>query len=204
MKTLIAIPAMEQMHSLTVQCLANLRQIGETRTDFIVRMPVDMARNTFARRACEEGFTHILWIDSDMMFEPDLMERLAADLEAGYDIVTGLYFKRKLPPEPVIYKNLDFGHGTSEIYFDYPQNALFPVAGCGFGGLMMKTEVVADTEEPPFDLIPGYSEDLSFCIRMAEKGRKIGCDSRIKLGHLGTIIFGEKLYRHPNGGDTMK
>ena len=197
MKTLIAIPAMEQMHSLTVQCLANLRQIGETRTDFIIRMPVDMARNTFARRACEEGFDRILWIDSDMVFEPDMMERLSADLDTGLDCVTGIYFKRKFPAEPVLYKDLGTDTGEAETYADYPQDALFEVAGCGFGGVLMRTEILADMEDPPFEMFPGYSEDLSFCIRMAQKGRKIHCDSRVKLGHLGTIIFSEKLYRHP-------
>lgn len=197
MRTLIAIPAMEQMYSLTVQCLENLRPVGETRTDFIIRMPVDMARNTFARRACEEGFDRILWMDSDMVFEPDLLERLSADLDEGRDIVTGVYFKRKFPAEPVLYKSLGTDTGEAVTYDDYPQDALFPVAGCGFGGVLMRTEVLADLDEPPFAMIPGYSEDLSFCIRMEEKKRPIFCDSRVKLGHLGTIIFSEKLYRHP-------
>lgn len=203
MKTLIAIPAMEQMQTLTVQCLANLRQIGTTRTDFMVRMPVDMARNKLAKRACEEGFDHILWIDSDMYFEPDLMERLAEDLDQ-YDVVTGLYFKRKFPAEPVLYKSIDMEKMQAETYWDYPHDALFPVAACGFGGVLMKTEALANTDDPPFEMFPGYSEDLSYCIRAAEKGWKIGCDSRVKLGHIGTVIFGEKMYKHPKGGEPMK
>ena len=28
---------------------------------------------------------------------------------------------------------------------------------------------------------------------------RIACDSRIKLGHMGTIVFQEKLYKHPKG-----
>ena len=83
MRTMIAIPAMEQMYAWTAQCLANLEHIGEVKTAFLVRMQVDMARNVLAKKAIEEGYDRILWIDSDMAFEPDLMRRLTEGLEAG-------------------------------------------------------------------------------------------------------------------------
>ena len=201
MKTLIAIPAMEQMFSWTVQCLENLRRVGECETAFIVRMQVDAARNTLAKQALDKGCDRILWLDSDMTFEPDMMERLSADLEAGYDVVTGLYFKRTFPLEPVIYKGIQVGDGEcetrAETYWDYPQDQLFDIAGCGFGGVLMKTEVLQDLKEPPFQPFLHLSEDLSFCVRMLENKRKIGCDSRVKMGHMGTIVFSEKLYKHP-------
>lgn len=197
MKTLIAIPAMEQMHSWTAQCLQNLRLVGECRTDFIIRMQVDMARNTLAKRALEEGFDRVLWVDSDMTFQPDMMERLSEGLDAGWDVVTGIYFKRTFPLEPVIYRQLDIEDGQALTYWDYPQDQIFRVAGCGFGGVMMKTEIMADLDEPPFTPFLHFSEDLSFCVRMAEKGRMIACDSRVKLGHMGTIVFNEKMYKRP-------
>ena len=196
MKTLIAIPAMEQMHSWTVQCLEKLMRVGECDTEFIIRMQIDMARNVLAQKACEGGYDRILWLDSDMTFEPDLMERLSDDLEQ-YDIVTGLYFKRTFPLEPVIYSSL--AEGKADTYWDYPRDELFPIAGCGFGGVLMRTEVLRDLSEPPFLPFLHLSEDLSFCVRMAEKGIKIACDSRIKMGHMGTIVFSEKLYKHPKG-----
>lgn len=196
MKTLIAIPAMEQMHSWTVQCLETLRRVGECDTEFIIRMQIDMARNVLAQKACEGGYDRVLWLDSDMTFEPDLMERLSDDLEQ-YDIATGLYFKRTFPLEPVIYSSL--AEGKAVTFWDYPQDSLFEVAGCGFGGVLMRTEVLRGLSEPPFLPFLHLGEDLSFCARMAEKGRKIACDSRIKMGHMGTIVFSEKLYKHPKG-----
>lgn len=198
MKTMIAIPAMEHMHSWTTQCLENMVRVGDCRTEFILRMPVDMARNTLAKRALEEGFDRVLWIDSDMTFKPDLMERLNARLDEGWDVVSGLYFKRTFPIEPVIYRQLDIEASQAVTYWNYPQDQIFRIAGCGFGGVMMRTEVMADLEEPPFTPFLHFGEDLSFCIRMAEKGRKIACDSSIKLGHMGTIVFNEKLYKHPD------
>ena len=150
MKTMIAIPAMEQMHSWTTQCLENMVRVGDCKTEFIVRMEVDRARNTLAKKAMEEGFDRILWIDSDMTFNPDLMERLNARLDEGWDVVTGIYFKRTFPLEPVIYKHIDTETPKAETYWDYPQDQLFEVAGCGFGGVMMKDEVLYDLEEPTF------------------------------------------------------
>lgn len=195
MKTLIAIPAMEQMYSITSYCLDNMRRVGEYMTDFLVRLNVDTARNLLAKRALEEGCDRILWIDSDMTFEPDLMERLSTDLDEGWDMVSGLYFKRSLRVEPVIYKSIDKQTHDAVTYWDYPQNALFPVAGCGFGGVMMKTDILNGLTEPPFKPLPHIGEDLSFCLRM--EGKKIACDSRVKMGHLGTIIFSESMYKHP-------
>ena len=193
MRTLIAIPAMDQMHSWTAQCLMNLRQTGECRTDFVIRAPVDKARNTLALRAVREGFDRVLWIDSDMVFGPDLMERLSADMDEGWDIVTGLYFLRAMPTAPVIYKSVTAEPPAAEAYADYPADALFPVAGCGFGGVLVRTEVFAEMTEPPFRQFPHMSEDLSFCVRA--KGRKMACDSRVKLGHLGCMVYGEEMYR---------
>lgn len=199
MKTLIAIPAMEQMFSWTVQCLEKLRRVGECETEFVIRAAVDTARNILAKKALEGGFDRILWIDSDMSFEPDMMERLSADLDAGWDVVTGIYFKRTFPVEPVIYKALDMEkeRDRAETYWDYPQDAVFPVAGFGFGGVMMRTDILLSLNEAPFDCYPGMSEDLSFCVRMAEQGNRMACDSRVKLGHCGTILFSEKLYKRP-------
>ena len=87
---------------------------------------------------------------------------------------------------------------TAETYWDYPKDALFPIAGCGFGGVMMKTECLAEMEELPFNMMPGLSEDFSCCVRMARLGKKMACDSRVKMGHIGLSIYSEKLYQSPD------
>ena len=199
MKTLIAVPAVEKMFSLTAQCIANIRYVGDCETRFAIGYPVDVARNMLAEYALKNGFDRILWIDSDMTFAADIMERLSADLNAGWDIVTGLYFKRMLPAEPVIYKEVT-RTPSAEPFLDYPKDAIFPIAGCGFGGVLMKTEVMADLKEPPFKTFDGMSEDLSFCLRM--QGKSIACDSRVKLGHIGRLVYTDNLYDHPEGDNV--
>ena len=46
-------------------------------------------------------------------------------------------------------------------------------------------------------MIPGLSEDFSCCVRLAKNGRKMACDSRVKLGHIGLSVYNEHLYKHP-------
>lgn len=186
---------MQQIYTATVQHLMNLRLAGDCEVKFAIGYQVDHARNLLAEYAIKNDFDRILWIDSDMAFPPDLLERLSEDLK-DWDAVTGLYFKRMFPTEPVIYKRVST-EPIAEAYLDYPKESIFPVKGCGFGGILMKTDLLKDMTEPPFTPFPNVSEDLSFCLRM--KG-KLACDSRVKLGHIGLSVYSEQLYIHPNGG----
>lgn len=198
MKTLIAVPTLDSMFSMTAQCIANIRLVGDCETKFAIGYPVDTARNLLAEYALKNDFDRILWIDSDMTFSPDILERLGEDLNE-WDLVSGLYFKRTLPAEPVIYKSVTF-KPSAEVYSDYPREAVFPIAGCGFGGVLMKTEIMKDLQEPPFKMFDGISEDLFFCLRM--KGKKMACDSKVKLGHIGRLVYTEYLYEHQEGNNV--
>ena len=42
--------------------------------------------------------------------------------------------------------------------------------------------------------MPGLGEDYSFCWRVAQIGKKMWCDSRVKLGHVGQHIYTEEDY----------
>ena len=200
-KVLIAVPALDTMPTQTAYSMLALKRDCPSRFSFIVRASCADARNMLAREAIESGADRVLWIDSDMVFQEDLMLRLGEDLDAGWDMVCGLYFKRELPVTPVIYKRVEMANGV-EPYRDYPKDSLFPVAGCGFGAVMMTTELLTRADSfktGPFTLLPNLSEDLSFCKRAAAVGARMACDSRIKVGHVGVIAYGEAMYRHPGG-----
>lgn len=200
-KVLIAVPALDTMPTQTAYSMLSLKRDCPSRFSFIVRASCHDARNLLAREAIESGADRVLWIDSDMVFQDDLMLRLGEDLDAGWDMVCGLYFKRELPVTPVIYRRVEMANGV-EPYRDYPKDSLFPVAGCGFGAVMMTTDLLtrADTHKTgPFTPLPHLSEDLSFCKRAAAVGARMACDSRIKVGHVGVIAYGEQMYKHPGG-----
>lgn len=197
-KTLIAIPAMDMCPVPFAYSLATLRRDCPSRISVISGAAVHESRNVLAREAVESGCDRVLWLDSDMSFDDDLMIRLGADLDAGWDMVCGIYFKRRLPMTPVIYRSIEATTGKCEVYVDYPRDSLFEIAGCGFGAVMMKTELLTRADSfktGPFTPLLHLSEDLSFCLRAGNAGARIGCDSRVKVGHVGQMVFGENMYR---------
>jgi hypothetical protein len=200
-KVLIAVPALDTMPTQTAYSMLNLKRDCPSRYSFIVRANCADARNMLAREAIESGADRVLWIDSDMVFDEYLMTRLNMDLDmaAGWDMVCGLYFKRELPTTPVIYKDINAQTGTATPYMNYPRDEMFFIAGCGFGAVMMTTELLKCVGDYPFTPLPHLSEDLSFCKRATDAGARIACDSRIKVGHVGVITYSEAMYKHPGG-----
>ena len=196
-RVLIAVPALDVMPVQTAYSMLSLKRDCPSRFSFIVRASCHDARNLLAREAIESGADRVLWIDSDMVFGEDLMIRLGEDLDAGWDMVGGIYFRREIPTSPLVYRRID-ADGT-EVWGDYPRDSLFACAGYGFGAVMMTTELLKKLGDYPFTPMAHLSEDLSFCARAQEAGAKIACDSRVKVGHVGQIVIGEPMYRRPEG-----
>lgn len=194
MRTLVAIPCLDSVPTQFMQALVGLRRVGDVTLSVTVSTLVHNARNILAKQAVDEGFDRILWLDSDMVFEPDLMERLSADLDEGRDFVTAVYYKRKAPFTPVIYKDVGFylENGLmspkAECIRDFPKDEIFEVNACGFGAVMHTVDIlnqVGGRFGPPFAMLPSFGEDISFCMRLEELGIKMYADPRIKLGHIG-------------------
>ena len=209
MRTLIAIPCMDTIQTLFFASYLKLRKPGdETVTAVTTSSLIYDARNTLAQIAVNGGYDRIFWIDSDMIFEPDLLERFHADLDEGRDMVCGLFFTRKNPVRPVIYERLERIDEDGRLMNDaqpmedYPRDSVFPVAGCGFGAVMMNVDLlrrVGDAFGPPFTPLPSHGEDFAFCIRARHLGTAIWCDSRIKLGHAGVSVINEETYNAIRG-----
>jgi len=195
MKTLIAIPCMDYLEADFVDCLTQmlLHHRGEVEVRFLKASLVYDARNQLTKHALEAGgYDFILWLDSDMTFGPDLLDRLLEDME-GRDAVTGLCFGRRPPFKPCIYSDLKVDVQGNTItpsvtpYWDYPRDAVFPVEACGFACLMMRTDVLAAMGiygGVPFFPVAGLGEDLTFCWRAKKLGVAFYCDSRLKIGHI--------------------
>ena len=204
MKTLIAIPCMDQVPAMFAKSLLGMRAVGECEYAFVMGSLIYDARNKLANKAIEEGFDRILWLDSDMIFEPDTQERLHARLDEGYDMVSGLYMTRKRPYKPTIFKELamhelEDGKMMPEAvcYLDYPYDSVFEIAACGFGCCLMKVDLVKEIRDRtglPFSPVLGFGEDLSFCIRCMDVNRKVYCDSSVKAAHIGYCTVTEETF----------
>lgn len=200
MKTLIAVPCMDTVATPFCQSLVTLNKVGECSISFNVGSLVSESREHLAARALNSGADYVLWFDSDMMFAPDTMEKLVKHMEDGYDIVSGLYFRRRPPFTPVLFKRLFIQNEVclQEDYNEYPEDGLFEVEGIGFGCVMMKTEVLLSCIAKYgtcFSMIGRNGEDVSFSMRARNCGYKIMCDPTIQCGHISYTTITDSFYR---------
>ena len=207
MKILIAIPCMDYIEADFVECLTALvsrYSPDEVEVKYLKASLVYDARNQLTKYVLDKGcYDFVLWLDSDMTFTPDLLDRLMEDIE-GRQAVTGLCFGRRPPFKPCIYKKLDVEQTatpsgpmlmpTCENWFDYPRDQIFEVQACGFACVLMRTEVLEKmlVYGVPFFPVGGLGEDLTFCWRARKQGITFHCDSRLKIGHIMRISVDEK------------
>ena len=143
------------------------------------------------------GADYIFWLDSDMVFEPDILIRMMDEIEPN-TILTGLYFRRSAPFSPVLFDKLEMtDKGCEWTDFKEIPDKLFEVGGCGFGCVLMPTEAILSVvlqHTHMFNPMNGVGEDLAFCWRARQSGYKIVCDPQIKLGHVGHTVIDENFY----------
>ena len=203
MKTLIAIPCMDVIEADFTDCLTELllhHNPGEIEVKYLKASLVYDARNQLAKYVRDRGcFDYVLWLDSDMTFEPDLLDRLLEDIE-GRQAVSGLCFGRRPPFRPCIFNRLEVEqkgqmiHPHADNWYDYPRDQLFEVEACGFACLLMRVDVLEamGIYGVPFFPIAGMGEDLTFCWRARKLDIRFHCDSRLKIGHIMRISVDEK------------
>ena len=196
MKTLIAVPCMDTVDAYFARSLAQMARVGDCIVEFEVGTLVNFARDKLAGKAIGAGCDFILWLDSDMVFQEDLMVRLMADIQQGdRDFVTGIYHYRKPPYKPVIWEKFSrkeiHGKAEQEQYLSYPKDRMFEVEACGFGGCLMRTRMVEPIMEKYsalFSQMDRCGEDMSFCARATAMGYKLWADPSIQMGHRGYMI----------------
>lgn len=204
-KILIAIPCMDMIDTAFVQSLMGLDIDGETRIRFLPGSLVYDSRNQLTEIARANGCEYIFFVDSDMTFRGDVLQKLLADAEENnIDVVTGLCFTRKQPIRTAIVKKCEYSQDEdgqlfpdAVNYMDYPKDELFPVEACGMACCLIRMSCVDNVLEHfglPFSPAQGWGEDLSFCIRARELGHKIYCDSRVKVGHIAKTVITEEVF----------
>lgn len=150
--------------------------------------------------------THVMFVDSDIMFEPaDVLALVQEDVE----VIGGGYPKKNLPIDYVINPSVD----------GFQDEGKIEVMRLGTGFLLIKRHVFSRIAEASphlkyvddcgldpslnpylyayFDcgLAPGHnvymSEDWMFCNRWRDLGGKVYLSKRFALGHVGTFLFSE-------------
>lgn len=198
-RVLICVPCMDMVNAQFCQSLATLRRSCETQIIFQIGSLIYNSRNQLAGLAIKGGYDYTFWLDSDMVFAPETLEYMIEVLEEkNLDILSGLYFRRQPPFTPVIFSELEINdegcHWEDNI--DIP-DSLFEVEGIGFGCVLMRTEIFIEVFNKfgnPFTPLVGVGEDLSFCWRARQLGRRIWVDPHILLGHVGYQLVTKQFY----------
>ena len=81
MKLMIAVPTTDYVHADFLKSLVRLtEELGRRRIAYRVEIAagtlVYIARNRLACKAINENFTHVLWLDSDMVFSEKILDDL--------------------------------------------------------------------------------------------------------------------------------
>jgi len=163
----------------------------------------------------------LFFIDTDMGFRPDSMERLlfAADRDTR-PVVGGLCFAMKhigpdgyggqrVMPVPTLFmfaRNKDQGVGFAN-RFIYPPDALVQVAGTGAAFLLIHRSALERIRRTAgdrwFDFVQygdgtQVSEDLSFCWRLNEAGIPVFVHTGVQVTHHKELWLGAGDYPMPD------
>lgn len=195
-KLLIAIPSVDYIHFKFSESLSRLMKwLTENGVDYRVEFKggtlVYMARDylvDFAFR-WNKGFTHVLWLDADMVFEPDIFEKLYVD---GKDFVTGLYRGRHGKKNLCVFKTLTPPTRFENEDVKEHRGEIFEIAASGFGCVLTTVKLLENMAgEYGSSFAPEGStgEDIMFCKRAAQLGYKMYCDPKVHVGHISQSII---------------
>lgn len=177
------------------------------------------ARNMAAKIFLDERKAEwLFWVDTDMGFAPDIVDRLieAAD-PVERPIVGALAFSYRetepdglggwrCTPTPTIFDwaKLDSGEMGFSVRFDYPQNTLVPVAGTGSACILIHRSALEQMREQYgpnwYDKVPNtttgqvVSEDLSMCLRAGAMQIPIHVHTGVQTTHQKTLWLAEGDY----------
>lgn len=201
-KIMIAVPCMDQVPAPFAQSLAMIRKPDDdVACSFQMGSLIYTSRNNLSLQAMKAEFDYMLWLDSDMVFQQDLLIKMKQVMdEKDLDFLTGLYFRRVPPFTPVLFDQLDIAEDGSCTWTDFKDvpEGMFKVGGCGFGCVLIKTDVLFDVQAKfgeLFNPIANMGEDLSFCWRARQCGYDIWCDPSLVCGHVGYTIINDKFYK---------
>ena len=197
-RLMIAVPTNDYVHADFVVSLtkltAELTRKGIAHSvEIQAGTLVYIARNRLACKAVNEKFTHVLWLDSDMTFQPTVFEDL---MDCGKDMVCGAFVSRRPPYGPCIYQSIKKNDIRKVEDFGLTP---FRVDGCGFACVLTTTELIGAVQQKygtAFQPTDYYGEDLAFCWRVKGIGREIWCEPTVRPGHIAHVAVhaGEHLF----------
>jgi len=159
-------------------------------------MTVPDARNFIVKKAIDEGYDYIFFVDDDDIIPRNALVQL---IHHKADIVGGFYYRKYTPLESVgMHFNKEGNPSSIDDYKigDIIHDTLVLPMGC----TLIKTEVFKKIDFPWFRTIkranqPALTEDTYFCEKAREAGFDIITDTGIQCLHVDRVKG--LLYGHP-------
>lgn len=191
-KVMIGVPSMGSVKTFTVTSLLGL--VGYDKTPKMFSFPnhtyVHEARRICVEEALENGCSHLFFIDSDMAFMPNVLEKLASHRKM---VVGANYHARKFPLESTI-KFREDGVTVPKDGKDFPKQ-LFKCYAVPTGMMLIDLRVFEKLPKPWFnftykeDGTMDYGEDVYFCDLVQKAGYDVWCDPTIDVRHIGDFGY---------------
>lgn len=154
-------------------------------------------REKLAQEALKDGADYILWIDADMRFPKNTIERLIRHDKP----IVGVNATTRSIPVKATAKNLHIDFEKEENHWlqvsSKNKTGLEQVTSIGCGVMLVKREVFEKTPRPWFwfEVIPGdklLGEDVYFCVKAHDAGFDTWIDHDLsnEIGHVGSYTFG--------------
>lgn len=183
-RIVVGLPATEMMKAKTAHAIGCLLlENPDVILDFLLIQSCDIAssRMWLANQALEKKATHLLFVDSDMLFPQDALQTL---LSRDKDIIGVEYNKRKFPLQTVTSYLPDVEKSETEP---------FKVNVAGTGLMLIRMDVFKDPKLDKNWFSFGRNaegqnvigEDGWFCLNARNAGYDIWIDPTIKMAHLG-------------------
>lgn len=184
-KLLIAIPCYDTAEAQFLQCFSKLIvRLAKEGWNFDVNVMsgtlVYLARENLTIYACHNGYTHVFWLDTDMVFDDDIVDRLFA---LGKPFVAASYRSRHGKYVCCFSKDIT----TCALMDEMPEEPFWAEA-CGFAGVLIETKVLQAVRHAHGTCFEGnvrLGEDFEFCRKALTTGHRVYVDPSIKMGHIG-------------------
>lgn len=190
-KLLIAVPTLDYIHRKFVESLTGLvKYLEPNGPEFDVHFEgctlVYISRDNIAQKAIDEGYTEVLWLDADMVFDKDIYWKLR---NVGKEFVTAIYRGRHGTHRPCIFEKLE----PPERWDSFDQEPdIKEIKGCGFGCVLTSTDIlktVWNRNGTCFRPTPLLGEDLAFCKRVSDCGYSMWANLDAPVGHIGQFVI---------------
>lgn len=191
--------------SETVQCLEYFRR--QTKLDYTFNIIsgdalIGRVRSMAATQFIEKSSSSfMLFIDDDIIFRPEDIEKIYQNMKDGYEVIGGCYSTRdgQFLAQSNMDKDIIFNNDIHEI--EYVSTGFLGITKNVLEQIIKKCNLSLLHEDSWIKNYPFFesgqfsqekiyiSEDWDFCNKVRKAGFKVYIDTSIQLGHIGEKIY---------------